>query len=57
MSGDDTESQISTRRRRQPSRREVYLTIGKLAPVFEDDHETAGRMFVENLARFKPGHV
>jgi hypothetical protein len=40
-------------RRRQPPQREFYLTVGKLAPVFDDCYVATSRIFVENLTRLK----
>jgi hypothetical protein len=42
-------------RRRQPPHRELYLAVGKLAPVFDDRHLAADRVFVEDVARFCAG--
>jgi hypothetical protein len=42
-------------RRRKASHREFDLAVGKLAPVFDNSQVTAGRKFVEDLARLKAG--
>jgi hypothetical protein len=42
-------------RRRKASHREFDLAVGKLPSLFYYRHVTAGRKFVENLARLKPG--
>jgi hypothetical protein len=42
-------------RRRKASHREFDLPVGKLAPVFDDGHVTAGQDIRREFARLKPG--
>ena len=44
-------------RRRQPPHREFDLSVGKLAPIFNDGHIIAGRILVQYLPGLKTGRV